>query len=50
MTVLFGAVPDDFTGASDLADTLVREKLRVVQIIAVPDQIAEIRWRFPTKA
>ncbi|MGB1034431.1 MAG: 3-oxo-tetronate kinase [Primorskyibacter sp.] len=36
MTVLLGAIADDFTGATDLANTLVNEGMRTVQIIGVP--------------
>lgn len=32
-----GCIADDFTGATDLADTLTREGMRTVQIIGVPD-------------
>ncbi len=37
MSVLLGAIADDFTGATDLANTLVKEGMRVVQVIGVPD-------------
>src|SRR3712207_2004842 len=37
MTVLFGSVADDFTGATDLANTLVRNGMRTVQLIGVPE-------------
>lgn len=36
MTILLGAVADDFTGASDLANTLVKSGLRTVQVIGLP--------------
>ncbi|MCR9213210.1 MAG: four-carbon acid sugar kinase family protein [Proteobacteria bacterium] len=36
MTVLLGAIADDFTGATDLANTLVQQGMRVVQVIGVP--------------
>jgi uncharacterized protein YgbK (DUF1537 family) len=36
MTPLLGCIADDLTGASDLAGTLVREGLRVVQLVGVP--------------
>ncbi len=36
MTLLLGAVADDYTGASDLANTLSRQGLRTVQTIGVP--------------
>jgi uncharacterized protein YgbK (DUF1537 family) len=37
MPLLLGAVADDFTGATDLANTLVRQGMRTVQLIDVPD-------------
>ncbi len=36
MTLLLGAIADDLTGATDLANTLVRQGLRTVQLIGVP--------------
>lgn len=36
MGILLGAIADDFTGATDLANTLVKEGMRVVQTIGVP--------------
>ena len=36
MTVILGAIADDFTGATDLANTLVRQGMRTVQLIDVP--------------
>lgn len=33
---LLGAIADDFTGATDLANSLVREGMRAVQVIGVP--------------
>ena len=36
MSVLLGAIADDFTGATDLANTLVRQGMRTVQLIGVP--------------
>ena len=35
-TLLLGCIADDFTGASDLANNLVRAGMRVVQTIGVP--------------
>ncbi|HEV8502674.1 MAG TPA: 3-oxo-tetronate kinase [Casimicrobiaceae bacterium] len=35
--LLIGAIADDFTGATDLANNLVRHGMRVVQTIGVPD-------------
>ena len=37
MSLVLGAVADDYTGASDLANTLARAGLRTVQTIGVPD-------------
>jgi len=36
MTVLLGCIADDFTGATDLANTLVQNGMRAVQVIGVP--------------
>jgi 3-dehydrotetronate 4-kinase len=36
MPLLLGAIADDFTGATDLANTLVRQGMRTVQLIEVP--------------
>jgi uncharacterized protein YgbK (DUF1537 family) len=36
MPVLLGAIADDFTGATDLANTLVRRGMRTVQLIGAP--------------
>ena len=36
MAVLLGSVTDDFTGATDLCNTLVRQGMRTVQLIDVP--------------
>jgi uncharacterized protein YgbK (DUF1537 family) len=36
MTLKLGCIADDFTGATDLANNLVRAGMRVVQIIGVP--------------
>ena len=38
MSILIGAIADDFTGATDLANTLVKEGMRAVQTIGVPDE------------
>ncbi len=38
MTILLGCIADDFTGATDLANNLVRAGMRVVQMIGVPDR------------
>ncbi len=36
--MLLGCIADDFTGATDLANNLVRAGMRVVQTIGVPDE------------
>jgi len=38
VSVILGAIADDFTGATDLANTLVRRGMRTVQALGVPDQ------------
>lgn len=40
--MLLGCIADDFTGASDLANTLTREGMRTVQSIGVPPADARI--------
>ncbi len=37
-TILLGCIADDFTGATDLANNLVRAGMRVVQTIGIPSQ------------
>ncbi|MGF1561105.1 MAG: 3-oxo-tetronate kinase [Geminicoccaceae bacterium] len=37
MALLLGAIADDFTGATDLANTLTKEGMRTVQLIGVPE-------------
>jgi uncharacterized protein YgbK (DUF1537 family) len=37
MPFLFGSVADDFTGASDLADTLVVSGLSTIMLLGVPE-------------
>jgi len=39
--MLLGCIADDFTGATDLANNLVRAGMRVVQTIGVPSQAFE---------
>ncbi len=36
MSVVLGCIGDDFTGSSDLANTLVKQGMRTVQLIGVP--------------
>jgi uncharacterized protein YgbK (DUF1537 family) len=37
MSLMLGCIADDYTGASDLANTLTRQGLRTIQTIGVPD-------------
>ena len=37
MSILLGCIADDFTGATDLANNLVRNGMRVLQTIGVPE-------------
>ncbi|WP_028746659.1 3-oxo-tetronate kinase [Rhizobium mesoamericanum] len=37
MPILLGAIADDYTGASDLANTLTKNGLRTVQTVGIPD-------------
>ena len=36
MTLLLGCIADDFTGATDLANTLVKAGMRTIQLLGVP--------------
>ena len=38
MTILLGCIADDFTGATDIANNLVRSGMRAVQTIGVPSK------------
>lgn len=38
MSIVLGAIADDFTGATDLANNLVRSGMRCVQVIGVPNK------------
>ena len=42
MSVVLGAIADDFTGATDLCNTLVRRGMKTVQLIDVPGGSAPI--------
>jgi uncharacterized protein YgbK (DUF1537 family) len=42
MPVLLGAIADDFTGATDLCNTLVRRGMKTVQLIDVPGDNAPL--------
>ena len=37
MTIRLGCIADDFTGATDLANNLVRAGMSAVQTIGIPD-------------
>jgi 3-dehydrotetronate 4-kinase len=39
---LLACIADDFTGATDLANTLVSEGMRVIQVFGVPSQAVEL--------
>ena len=39
--MLLGCIGDDFTGSSDLGNTLVRQGMRTVQYVGVPDRPAD---------
>ena len=42
MSLLLGAIADDFTGATDLANTLVNQGMRATLVIGVPDEATQI--------
>ncbi|MGM0702008.1 MAG: 3-oxo-tetronate kinase [Pseudomonadota bacterium] len=42
MTLVLGAIADDFTGATDLANNLVRSGMRCVQAIGVPEAALDL--------
>ncbi len=42
MTILLGCIADDYTGATDLANTLVRQGMRTVQLFAPPGADIEV--------
>ena len=39
MALLLGCIADDFTGATDLANTLVRNGMRTIQVIGMPEDL-----------
>ncbi|MCH4812713.1 3-oxo-tetronate kinase [Vreelandella neptunia] len=41
--IVLGAIADDFTGATDLANNLVRGGMRCLQVIGVPSEEIELR-------
>ena len=48
--MLLGCIADDFTGATDLANNLVRNGMRTVQTIGVPggrSPRTSMRWWWP---
>lgn len=42
MTLLLGCIADDFTGATDLANTLVKAGMRTIQLLGVPKPGLEV--------
>ncbi len=42
MSIVLGAIADDFTGATDLAGTWVGEGVKTVQTVGVPGTGADI--------
>ena len=42
MGIVLGAIADDYTGATDLANTLVRNGMRTVQLLGVPEKDVDI--------
>jgi hypothetical protein len=42
MSIFLGCIADDFTGATDLANTLVKNGIRATQLIGVPKGTADI--------
>ena len=42
MPVVLGCIADDFTGATDLSNTLVKQGMRTVQVIGVPEETTDI--------
>lgn len=42
MSILLGCIADDFTGATDLANTLVRQGMRCIQLLGTPGQDDEL--------
>ena len=42
MNLLLGCVADDFTGATDLANTLVKAGMRTIQLLGVPPAGLEV--------
>ena len=42
MTLLLGCIADDFTGATDLANTLVKAGMRTIQLLGVPEPALEV--------
>ncbi len=42
MAIVLGCIADDFTGATDLANTAVKQGMRTVQVIGVPDEATDV--------
>ena len=41
VTPVLGCIADDFTGATDLASTLVRQGMTAIQLIGVPHPVSQ---------
>ena len=42
MAILLGSIADDYTGASDLANTLTKSGLRTIQTVGIPDAALDL--------
>jgi 3-dehydrotetronate 4-kinase len=42
VTILLGSIADDYTGASDLANTLTKNGLRTIQTVGIPDATLDL--------
>ena len=42
MAILLGSIADDYTGASDLANTLTKNGLRTIQTVGIPDAALDL--------
>lgn len=50
MTVLLGCIADDFTGGTDLSEVLVKNGMRTVQILGIPDYELLLKMKENTDA
>ena len=48
--MLLGCIGDDFTGSSDLGNTLTKSGMHVVQYSGIPDAVSYTHLTLPTKA